>query len=95
MAAYVISEVDVVDEQLADEYKELAASSIARYGGRYLARGADPLIMEGVFSNSKCVIVAFDSMDQAKRWYDSDEYGRALKIRRKALRRRLIFVQGA
>jgi uncharacterized protein (DUF1330 family) len=34
-------------------------------------------------------------MDQAKRWYASDEYARALKIRRKALRRRLIFVEGA
>jgi uncharacterized protein (DUF1330 family) len=95
MSAYVISEVDVVDEQLADEYKELAASSIARYGGKYLARGADPVTIEGVSLTSKCVIVVFDSMEQAKRWYTSEDYAKALKVRRKALRRRLIFVEGA
>jgi uncharacterized protein (DUF1330 family) len=94
MAVYVISEVDVVDEQLANEYRELAAPSIAKYGGKYLARGADPLTMEGVSSLSKWIIVVFESMGQAKRWYASDEYAKALKVRRKALKRRLIFVDG-
>ncbi|MFF7654779.1 DUF1330 domain-containing protein [Streptomyces sp. NPDC007983] len=44
MPAYVISEVEVVDEPRADTYRELAAASIARYGGRYLARGRQPLV---------------------------------------------------
>ena len=38
--AYVISEVAVLDEAQATRYRELAAASVAAYGGRYLARGA-------------------------------------------------------
>jgi Domain of unknown function (DUF1330) len=42
MAAYVISEVEMLDETQGRRYRELAAGSIARHGGRYLVRGAAP-----------------------------------------------------
>ncbi|SDJ88761.1 protein of unknown function [Actinopolyspora mzabensis] len=47
MTAYVISEVEVLDEQLADQYRTLAKRSIEQYGGRYLVRGASPNVVEG------------------------------------------------
>lgn len=34
MPAYVISEVTILDEERADDYRALAASSIALYHGR-------------------------------------------------------------
>jgi uncharacterized protein (DUF1330 family) len=46
-SAYVICEVEIVDRALADRYRELAAASIAKFGGRYLARGAAPKVIEG------------------------------------------------
>jgi uncharacterized protein (DUF1330 family) len=39
MSAYVISDVEIVDPRLVGEYRALAEASIARYGGRYVARG--------------------------------------------------------
>jgi hypothetical protein len=33
MPAYVISEVEILDEAIANLYKALAAASIANYGG--------------------------------------------------------------
>lgn len=95
MAAYVISEVEVLDEDHMWEYRDLAAASIAEYGGKYLARGADAVVVEGAVTNRKVVIVEFSSMQQAKQWYTSASYARALKVRNKALDRRLIFVDGA
>src|SRR5215469_7137717 len=94
MAAYVISEVEVLDEEHMREYRELAAASVAEYGGKYLARGADPVVVEGAATNRKTVIIEFPSMQQAKQWYTSPSYARALKVRHKALDRRLIFVEG-
>lgn len=47
MSAYVISEVEVLDEAQGQRYRELAAGSIARYGGRYIVRGAEPEVPEG------------------------------------------------
>ena len=47
MPAYVISDVTVLDEVGGRRYRDLAARSITRYGGRYLVRGADPEVPEG------------------------------------------------
>ena len=41
MSAYVLVEIEVLDQERYETYKQLALSSIAVYGGRYLARGRD------------------------------------------------------
>ncbi|MFD2082351.1 Uncharacterized conserved protein, DUF1330 family [Actinopolymorpha cephalotaxi] len=95
MPAYVISEVDIVDRAAADRYRTLAAESIARHGGRYVVRGAEPFVPEGKWPESaRVVVVEFASMARAREWYDSDDYAEALAIRRTALDRRLLFVEG-
>lgn len=94
MQAYVISEVEILNEAAANEYRRLAADSIASHGGRYLVRGGEPDIVEGKRSGRRLVVVEFPSMERAKRWYASAEYAEALKFRDDALARRLIFVEG-
>jgi uncharacterized protein (DUF1330 family) len=94
MSAYVVSEVQIVDEDAAAHYRRWAAESIATYGGRYLARGADPVVVEGAPTNRRIVIVEFPSMDRIRSWYSSPEYARALQFRHAALERRLMFVDG-
>jgi uncharacterized protein (DUF1330 family) len=49
----VISEVRVLDEALAQRYRELAAASIAQYCGRYLVRGAVPEAAEGAWVDQR------------------------------------------
>ena len=95
MAAYAISEVEILNEAEGQRYQELAAASIARYGGRYLVRGAWPQVPEGEWSaDERVVVVEFPSMERLREWYASAEYAEALKIRQTALARRLIFVEG-
>jgi uncharacterized protein (DUF1330 family) len=40
------------------------------------------------------IVVEFPSMEKLREWYASPEYAEALKVRRTALDRRLIFVEG-
>ncbi|HEY0537129.1 MAG TPA: DUF1330 domain-containing protein [Actinoallomurus sp.] len=95
MAAYVISEVEVLDEQRVDTYRELAAASIAQYGGRYLARGRRPDAVEGAWpTERRMVIVEFPSIPEARQWYASPEYAQALRLRKDVLDRRLLFIDG-
>ena len=95
MAAYVISEVEMLDETQGQRYRELAAASIARYGGRYLVRGAAPLAAEGEWpAGRRLVIVEFPTMERLQAWYASADYAEALAIRQTALDRRLLFVDG-
>lgn len=95
MAAYVISDLEPRDEVLLAQYRALAQESIARHGGRYLARGGEVVPIEGGWAPRQIVIVEFPSMDAARSWYGSADYAAALDVRhRGALERRLIFVEG-
>ena len=94
MSAYLISEVDVRDPAGFDTYRTIAAKAIAQYGGRYLVRGGAASIAEGGPSPKNIIVVEFPSMERLREWYASPEYAEALKVRRTALDRRLIFVEG-
>jgi uncharacterized protein (DUF1330 family) len=94
MAAYVISELEVRDATGIESYRTLAAKSIAQYGGRYLVRGGLASVAEGGPPPKSIVVVEFPSMARLRDWYASVEYAEALKVRRTALDRRLIFVEG-
>jgi uncharacterized protein (DUF1330 family) len=95
VAAYVISEVEVLDEAAGARYRELASASIAHHGGRYVVRGAEPAVPEGEWPRERrVVVVEFSSMEALLRWYRSPEYAEALAVRETALDRRLLFVNG-
>jgi uncharacterized protein (DUF1330 family) len=94
VAAYVISDVEVLDPALVERYRSLAQDAIAKYGGRYVARGGTIEAVEGGWAPKHIVIVEFPTMERAREWYRSAEYSEALEVRRRALNRRLIFVEG-
>jgi uncharacterized protein (DUF1330 family) len=94
MSAYVISEVDVRDAAGFEAYRTIAAKAIVQYGGRYLVRGGAAEVAEGGPPPKTLIVVEFPSMERLREWYASPEYAEALKHRRTALDRRLIFVEG-
>jgi uncharacterized protein (DUF1330 family) len=94
MAAYVISELEVRDTTAIETYRTIAAKSIAHYGGRYLVRNGAANVAEGGPPPKNIIVVEFPSMERLREWYASPEYAEALKVRRTALDRRLIFVEG-
>ena len=94
MSAYVISELEVRDPVAIETYRTVAAKSIAQYGGRYLVRGGAANAAEGGPPPKNIIVVEFPSMERLREWYASPEYAEALKVRRTALDRRLIFVEG-
>jgi uncharacterized protein (DUF1330 family) len=97
MTVYMVAQVQILDSEQWEHYKEIAAREIARHGGRYLARGASPEVEEADWDQPETLqvnIVAFPSMEQAHAWYTSPEYAKALAYRRVAVLRRLFFVPG-
>ncbi len=95
MPAYVISEVEILDEAHGRRYREPSAASIARHGGRYVVRGAQPEVPEGDWPPvQRVVVVEFPTMDRLRSWYASTDYAEALAVRETALTRRLLFVPG-
>jgi hypothetical protein len=62
MTAYMVAQVQILDPERWERYKEIAAREIGRHGGQYLARGASPEVAEadwGQPENLQINIVAF------------------------------------
>ncbi|MER7763939.1 DUF1330 domain-containing protein [Streptomyces sp. NPDC097619] len=96
MTAYVIAESPYLDTPEVRAYRELAQASIARYGGRYLARGVLPEALEGDWAGDhRMVVIEFDSLERAKSWYGSPEYAAARATRSDLGGRRMLFLPGA
>ena len=95
MPAYVISEVEVLDEASVAAYKPLAKQSIIDHGGTYLARDAVPEALEGAFAaRQRIVMIRFDTVEDARRWYASDAYTEAIAAANGGLDRRLFVFEG-
>ncbi len=94
MPAYIISELVVRDADAFQAYRTRAAESIAAHGGRYLVRGGRSELLEGDGPPPTFVVVEFPDLQQARVWYRSAEYARALERRDQALSRRLSLVEG-
>jgi uncharacterized protein (DUF1330 family) len=94
MTAYVIADVNVTDPKLYDDYRKMVPATIAKYGGRFLARGGAFEVEEGDWKPARMVVLEFPSMEQARKWYHSSEYAPALALRLKAAQSRLIIVEG-
>jgi uncharacterized protein (DUF1330 family) len=95
MPAYVIADIQVTDHAAYEPYRPLAAASIARFGGRFIVRGGKVELFEGEPQPERIVVIEFPDAETARRWYRSDEYQSALKIRRAASNGRVFLVEGA
>lgn len=95
MAAYVIGEIEVTDPVLYEEYRKQVPAVVARYGGRFIVRGGRVEPLEGGWSPKRFVALEFPSMEQALKWYRSEEYAPLIRLRQKASRGKLIVVAGA
>ena len=94
MGAIVIAEVDVHDPELFEEYRVKVPPLVAKYGGRYLARGGRAELFEGEHAPKRVVIIEFPTLEQAKAWHDSVEYQPLIAIRQQASHARMIVVEG-
>lgn len=95
MPAYIIADVYVTDAAGYEPYRPLAAASIARFGGRFVVRGGNADLLEGTPEPARVIVIEFPDAETARRWYRSDEYQQALKIRQANSTARVILVEGA
>jgi len=94
MAGYVIANVDVKDAAIFEQYRKQVPDTLARYGGKYLVRGGAHRMVEGRWAPSRLVVLEFPSVEQARRWYESEEYREPKALRMKCALTDLIIVEG-
>jgi uncharacterized protein (DUF1330 family) len=94
MPAYVIVETDITDPERYEQYKAATPTAIAAGGGRFLVRGGEHVVLEGDWEPTRLVVLEFEDLAAAKRWYESELYQDAKKLRAGAAHMRMVAVQG-
>jgi len=94
MPAYLIVETDITDPEQYEHYKAASPGAIAASGGRFLVRGGEMAVLEGDWSPKRLVLVEFPDLETAKRFYESEEYRAAMKLREGAAKLNMVAVQG-
>jgi len=94
MPAYVIVQTDITDPERYERYKAASPGAIAAGGGRFLVRGGEMVVLEGDWAPSRLVVLEFEDLAAAKRWYESEIYQEAKKLREGAAHLRMVAVQG-
>ena len=94
MPAYVIVETDISDPEQYEQYKAASPGAVAAGGGRFVVRGGELAVLEGDWNPSRLVVLEFEDLDAAKRWYESETYQDAKKLREGAARLNMVAVQG-
>ncbi len=90
----MIVDIEVTDPAAYEEYRKLAPATIAKYGGKYILRGASYEKVEGDWSPKRLVLLEFESFERAKEWYHSAEYSAAKPLRHKAATSNMLIVDG-
>jgi uncharacterized protein (DUF1330 family) len=94
MPAYVIVETDISDREQYEQYKAASPGAVAAAGGRFVVRGGELAVLEGDWNPSRLVVLEFDDLEAAKRWYESETYQEAKQLREGAARLNMVAVQG-
>ncbi len=91
--AYIIAEINVTDPATYKSYSDQVPAIVAKYGGRYLVRGGNPVALEGAPPAPRAAVIEFPSKAAAQAYYHS-EYQKIIPIRQSASTGRLFLAEG-
>jgi uncharacterized protein (DUF1330 family) len=96
MAAYVIADVEVLDDEDYAEYRRRVPATIEQFGGKFVVRGGDHEVKEGDWRPTRLVLIEFPSIEQARAWYPSSEYAELIPLRHRDTKTHsLVIVDGS
>jgi uncharacterized protein (DUF1330 family) len=94
MPAYVIVETDIHDPEQYARYQQATPAALEACGGRFVARGGELAVLEGDWQPKRLVVLEFEDLDAAKRFYESPIYQEAKQLREGAADMNMVAVQG-
>jgi uncharacterized protein (DUF1330 family) len=94
---YVISEADAITDPTGiKEYGAKVVETLTPFNGHYhfVVRGGKTESLDGDTPPTGIVVIAFDSSEQARAWYNSPAYAAIRPIRLAAVKGRMFIVEG-
>lgn len=91
---YLIAEAEATDPSKLQGYPEKVEETLAPFHYHYVIRSSKFQALEGDAPKGRFVVVAFDSAEKAREWYDSPAYAAIKTIRQSAAKSRIFIVEG-
>lgn len=92
---YLHAEFEVLDPAEFEKYREQVGAVSAAFGGRYVVRRGDPVVLDGDWAPKRLVIIEFDSPERVREFYDSPAYQAILPYRLRSTRGHVLLLTGA
>ena len=93
-SAYIIANVTVTDPQQYEEYKKWSSAALQAHGAEVCVRGGKVEVIEGDWQPERLVVLKFPSVEAARKFNASPEYGKARTARQGAAVMRMVLVEG-
>ena len=90
---YLVAHIRVHDKEGFEKFKEMSGPAISEYGGKVLVRNPSPDVREGSDSGV-AIVIEFESIEGARKFYESDKYTEERAVRELAADTDLILVEG-
>ena len=90
---YLIAHLKVHDQEGMEKFKQISGPTIVEHGGKVLVREPSPDIREGE-NLGTVIVVEFESIDAARKFYESEKYQAAKAVRELASNAHLVLVEG-
>lgn len=95
MPAYFLVDVLAIkDAAKMDRYRAQVGVVVERFGGRYIVIGGPFHVVEGSYQPTFPVMIEFPGIEEARRWYDSEEYRELKNLRLEATVSNAFFMEG-
>jgi uncharacterized protein (DUF1330 family) len=94
MAAYIIADVNVHDDEVFEAYRKTVAATLSKFGGRFVIRGGKIETLEGDWTPKRIVVLEFPDFNTARDWWASEEYREPKNMRQRAAMTNLLVVDG-
>ena len=92
---FLLAEFAVQDAAEFEKYRERVGAVAAAFGGSYVVRRSEPVVLDGDWAPKRLVIIAFDSPERVREFYQSPEYQAILPHRLRATQGHVLLLTGA
>lgn len=91
---YVISEAEaIVDMTTVQKYGQGVPETLAPFNHHFITGSGKPQALDGDAPKG-VVVIAFDSVEKAREWYDSPAYQAIVPLKKSSTKGRMFIVEG-
>ena len=94
MSTFIVAQITIRDREEYSKYESGFLEIFSNYSGRILSVDEDPEILEGGWPHTRTVLIEFPSNNDAKAWYESDEYQALAEHRFASSEANIVLIRG-